>query len=285
MGLLVRDYLEENIIRHAFHGFFLNKGTHEIDIVFQLSQNDSHICTYDEFRTVSEKYTGNTNQRILGAHKSHISLFEIEKGNIIIFVAAYGYVLKIVNVGRNCFMCISDNTNVLRCGDILTSIGLGFGEGDKIIFSIKRNGIYYPNEKMLFRTPVIREIYYLQDTHLDYIDNIPYPTAKTVQILYANCFEDGNGNSYISEQNLTTMKSLIFIIDLNKKTFSLNTVFNKDIYEKAEVNIIDDILRPVSFVKGSDINNIEEVEEGVLRYDSKRSILVVERKMSIRLGC
>lgn len=284
MGFWVRDYLEENIIRHAFHGFFLNKGTHEIDIVFELSQNDSHICTYDEFRTVSEKYTGNTNQRILGAHKSHISLFEIEKGNIITFVAAYGYVLKIVNVGRNCFMCISDNTNVLRCGDILTSIGLGFGEGDKIIFSIKRNGIYYPNEKMLFRTPVIRAIYYLQDTHLDYIDNIPYPIAKTTQILYAYCFEEGNSSAYISEQNFATMESLIFIIDLNKKTFSLNTKFNKDIYEKAEVNIIDDILRPVSFVKGSDINNVMEVEEGVLRYDSKRNILVVERKMSICLG-
>ena len=284
MGFFVRNYLEESIIRHAFHGFFLNKGTHEIDIVFQLDKNDSYICTDDEFRMVSEKYTGSGKQRILGAHKNHLSLFEIEKGNIITFIGAYGYALKIVNVGKNCFMCISDNTKVLRCGDILTSIGLGFGEGHKVLFSVKRNGHYYPSEKMLFRTPMIRSIYYLQDTHLDYMGQMPETEVKTIQRLYASCFEFRNNSAYISELNLTTEESLIFNIDLEKGTFSLNKSFRRDIYEKAGVNIIDDILRPVSFVKGSDINNVKELQDGTFRYDPKRRILKVESLMSIVLG-
>lgn len=284
MGFYVQDYLEESIIRHAFHGFFFNKETHEIDIVFQLDKNDSYICTDDEFRMVSEKYTGSGEQRILGAHKNHLSLFEIEKGNIITFIGAYGYALKIVNIGRNCFMCISDNTKVLRCGDILASIGLGFGEGYNVLFSVKRNGHYYPSEKMLFRTPMIHSIYYLQDTHLDYIGQMPETEVKAIQRLYASCFETRNNCAYVSEMNLTTEKSFIFIIDLEKGTFSLNTSFCRDIYEKAGVNIIDDILRPVTFVKGSDINNVKELQDGTFRYDPQRRILKVESPMSVVLG-
>lgn len=285
MGFLVRDNTEESIIRHAFHGFFFNKGTHEIDIDFHLNRNDSQICTDDEFRMVSEKYTGSGKKRILGIHKSHISLFEIEKGDIITFMGAYGYVLKIVNIGRNCFLCISDNTKVLHCGDLLTSIGLGFGEGRRALFSIKRNGCYYPSEKMVFRTPLVQAIYCLQDTHLEYNDNILYQTANTTHTLYAYCFEKRGESTYISEKDLNTEEFSLFIIDLNKKTFSLNTSFNRDIYDKAGVNIIDDILRPVSFVRGCDINNVEEIQDGVLHYDPKRNTLEVQRKMSITLGC
>lgn len=284
MGFLVRDDIEESIIRHAFHGFSFNKETHEIDIIFQLDKNDSSLCTYDEFITVSEKYTGSGKQRILGAHKNHLSLFEIEKGNIITFIGSYRYVLKMVNVGRNCFMCISDNTNVLHCGDILTSIDLGFEEGHKVLFSVKRDGHYYPNEKMLYRTPMIGSIYHLHDTHLDYMNQMLETEVKTIQRLYASCFEFGNNYAYIREMNLMMEESFIFIIDLEKGTFSLNTSFCRDVYEKAGINIIDGILGPVSFVEGSDINNVKEVQDGTFRYDSKRRILKVESQMSVVLG-
>lgn len=284
MGFLIRDSLEESIIRHAFHGFFFNEGTHEIDIVFQINRNDSSICTYDEFRMVSEKYTGSGKQLLLGKRKGRISLFEIEKGDIITFVGAYGYVLKIVSIGRNSFMCIYDNTNVLCCGDILTSVDIGFGEGQQVLFSIKRNGRNYPNEKKLYRTLVIDSIYYLNDTHLEYIGDMPETEAKTIQCLYAFCFENGDRFSYIKEMNLTTDNSSVFVIDLENSTYSLNTSFCRDVYQKAGVNIIDNILRPVSSVEGSNINDIKEIQNGTLSYDPYRRILRVENKMSVILG-
>lgn len=290
MGLIIQDSQDELIFRYAFHGFSYDGETKSIGYNLSLGRNESELLdntlgrehTYDEYRNVVDKYEKG---EMLGVKCDSISLSQLNRGDVVTIKCRYGFKLRLMYSNTNKFLCLSDNSNVLHYGDELLLLSMGIGIGDRGVFCVKRNNKDYPDEQKVYRTPIIHGLFLLLDTNLVEYNKVSLIPIRPAQIVYASCFEKGpNGFYYLSGESLIEDDAFLLKVDLSNKTYSLNLTFCKDYYDKSGINIVDDVLKPISIVKGCDISRIISVREGRLRFIPNRNILKVDCKMSITLG-
>lgn len=290
MGLIIQDSQDELIFRYAFHGFAYDGETKSIGYNLSLGRNEGELLdnvlgrklTYEEYCRVVDKYE---NGEMLGMRCDSISLSQLNRGDVVTIKCRYDYKLRLMYSNTNKFLCLSDNSSVLHYGDELLLLSMGIGVGDRGVFCVKRNNKYYLDEQKVYRTPVIHGLFLLLDTNLVEYNKVSSIPIRPAQIVYASCFEKGlNGDYYLSGDCLSEDDSYIIKVDLFNRTYSLNLSFCKDYYNKSGLNIVDDVLKPVSNVKGCDIGRIVNVREGSLRFIPNRNILKVDCKMSITLG-
>lgn len=288
MGHFIQDFRADQILRYAFHGFVYDKQVNQVLCNLSLCEYDSRDLigrlhdevTYEEYCQVTEKY----DRAFLGIPSNELSVSQIKSGGIVTLIGEFDYRLRLFHVDKSLFICITDSSEVLQYGDSLYILDLGFKQGERILLSVLRGGKPYPDEKKVFQSPVITQLYLLQEAQINNRDShLPEP-VKPNQVVYAYSFRLRDNMAFLSEDNLTLDKTAIIQVNLTTMQFTLNSAYSRASYERAGISILDDVLKPVSYISGTDITNVASCRAGILSYDSVMNGLKVDQKMSLVLG-
>lgn len=278
--MLESEFIYEFVANKALKGFFFREG--RVVPKMELTLEDNKAIGSTLGRVCGPKI--NTWVRDLNLNKflekplGQIDIADIAPGSIIKIELSHKELIEVIYQGNYEFCVYNDSVGVLHPLDILKALTLSFNKGDAVFFKVFRNGFPYPCEDMLFKGDICA--IKLLNTNIGGqcpLSNNNTTTVKSLEKVFA--WKAESRPARFIEDNLTGNDQAIFVLDIIKNEYWVNSQFSKHHYDD-----IVKILKPICNIRYLG-NGLQTVVPGKFSFEQNNSqySFSIKKKMEVSI--
>lgn len=229
--MLESEFVYEILANKALKGFILKDGRVVPEMRLTLEDNKA----IDSFLKRVYGHDINYWLQYLDINKwmekpiGQIDIVDIVPGSIIKLELSHKETLEIVYQGNFEFFVYNDSIGLLHPLDILKALSLSFDPGEVTYFKVFRDGKPFPNDKMLFKGEVKHITLINTDIEGRYVSSRKnVEPIKSLEKVFA--WKAVKHPARFVEDHLTYNSQAIFLLDLIKNEYSINSQYSKNCY-------------------------------------------------------
>ena len=274
--MLESEFIYEVVANRALKGFFFREG--RVVPKMELTLEDNIAIDSILGRVCGPKI--NTWVRNLDLNKlkgkslGQIDIADIAPGSIIMLELSHKEYIELIYQGDYEFYVYNDSVGILHPLDVLKALTLSFNKDDVVFFKVFRDGQPYPSDDLLFKgniCSITLEFTNIKGRCSSLSEN--KPTTKSMEKVFA--WKAEIQPARFIEDDLTDSSQALFVLDLIKNEYRINTFFSQHHYEDIAI-----YLRPICNIKHSG-NGLKTIVPGKFSLEqiNNKYIFYIRKKM------